>query len=191
MPPANELKFRVVFLYSEEDFESDPAKFWHKFGKKEYDRMESFVNKKKELEADVAQIVSPGDAPELKLQKIYARVGQIRNLSYETRKTEEEEKRDKLKHPENAAEVMKLGYGPGDAITGTFLGLARAAGLESYGLMLSRRSEYFFDEKRMNKQELDSNAVLVKVNGKDLYFDPGAKFVPMACCHGRNPVCAE
>ncbi len=178
MPPPNELKFRVIFIYSDEDFESDPAKFWRKFDKKEYDRMESFVNKKKELEADVAQIVSPADTPELKLQKIYTRMEQLRNLSFETQKTEEEEKRDKLKFPENAAEVMKLGYGTGYQITWTFLGLARAAGLEAYGLMISRRNEYFFDEKRMNKQELDSNAVLVKVNGKDLYFDPGAKFVP-------------
>lgn len=30
----------------------------------------------------------------------------------------------------------------------------------------------------MNKRELDSNAVLVKVNGKELYFDPGSMFVP-------------
>jgi hypothetical protein len=178
MPPANELKFSVLFLYSQEDFENDPVKFWRKFGKKEYDHMEGFISKKKELEGDVAQIVSPTDPPEAKLQKIYARVEQIRNLSFETPKTEEEEKRDKLKFPDNAAELLKLGYGTGYQITWTFLGLARAAGLEAYGLVISRRNEYFFDEKRMNKQELDSNAVLVKVNGKDLYLDPGAKFVP-------------
>ncbi len=114
----------------------------------------------------------------MKLQKIYTRVEQLRNLSYETRKSEQEEKRDKLKRVENAAEVMKNGYGSGYDITWTFLGLARAAGLESYGLMLSRRSEYFFNEGRMDKRELDSNAVMVKVNGKELYFDPGSLFVP-------------
>jgi hypothetical protein len=180
MPPPNELKFRVVFIYSEETFENDPVKYWRKFGKKEYDRMEGFINKRKELEAELAQIVSPNDTPEMKLQKIYARVDQLRNLSFETRKSEEEEKRDKLKIPENAADVMKLGYGTGYGITWTFLGLARAAGLDAHGLMISRRSEYFFDEKRMDSKELDSNAVLVKLNGKDLYFDPGAKFVPYA-----------
>ncbi len=178
MPPENELKYRVVFIYSEDGFEMDPAKFWRKFGKKENDRMESYLGKKKELEAAVSQIVSPADPPEAKLQKIYARVEQLRNLSFETRKSEQEEKRDKLKKVENAADVLKNGYGSGYDITWTFLGLARAAGLESYGVMLSRRNEYFFTQTRMNKRELDSNAVLVKVNGKELYFDPGSMFVP-------------
>lgn len=178
MPPENEVRFRVIFIYSEEGFEMDPAKFWRKFGKKENDRMESFLGKKKDLEAAVSQIVSPSDAPDVKVRKIYTRVEQLRNLSYESAKSEQEEKREKLKKIENAAEVMKSGYGSGAEITWAFMGLARAAGLETYGLMLSRRSEYFFDEKRMDKRELDSNAVMVKVNGKDLYFDPGSLFVP-------------
>jgi hypothetical protein len=178
MPPENELKYRVVFIYSEEDFEMDVAKYWKKFGKKENDRMESFIGKKKELEAAVAQIASPSDAPEVKLQKMYARVEQLRNLSYEAPKGELEEKRDQLKKSDNAVDVLKNGYGYGNDITWTFLGLARAAGFESYGLILSRRSEYFFNEKRLNKQELDSNAVMVKVDGKELYFDPGSLYVP-------------
>ncbi len=35
MPPESELKFRVVFIYSEDGFEEDQARFWRKFGKKE------------------------------------------------------------------------------------------------------------------------------------------------------------
>jgi hypothetical protein len=178
MPPENELKFRVIFIYSEEDFEMDPARYWRKFDKKQNDRMESFVSKKKDLESAVSQIVSPNDAPEVKLQKLYARVQQLRNVSYETAKSEQEEQRNKIKLPENAAEVLKDGYGTGYDITWTFLGLARAAGFETYGLMLSRRSECFFNEKRMDQRELDSNAVMVKVNGKDMVFDPGSLFVP-------------
>jgi hypothetical protein len=178
MPPENELKFRVVFIYSEDTFEQDQARFWKKFGKKEYDHMESFVSKKKEMEAAVAQIVSPGDAPEVKLQKIYARLEQVRNMGYEAPKSEEEQKRDKMKKIDNAADVLKNNYASGADITWTFLGLARAAGFESYGLLLSRRSEYFFNEKRMNQRELDTNAVLVKLNGAELFFDPGSRFVP-------------
>jgi hypothetical protein len=62
MPPENELRFRVLFIYSDEDFEMDQAKFWRKFGKRENDRMGSFIGKKKELEAAVSQIVSPSDS---------------------------------------------------------------------------------------------------------------------------------
>ncbi|HUN63370.1 MAG TPA: DUF3857 domain-containing protein [Candidatus Sulfotelmatobacter sp.] len=178
MPPENEVKFRVIFIYSEDSVESDPARFWHKYGKQQYEQMESFIGKKKELEAAVSQMVGAGDSPEAKLQKIYARTIQIRNLSFERPRSEQEQKRDKLKKSENAADVLKNGYGTGYDITWTFLGLTRAAGLESYGLMLSRRNQYFFNDRRMNRQELDSNAVLVKVDGKSLYFDPGAMFVP-------------
>jgi hypothetical protein len=130
------------------------------------------------MEAAVSQIVSPSDSPEVKLQKIYTRLEQVRNLGYEPPKTEQEEKREKLKKIDNAADVLKNGYGFGTDITWTFLGLARAAGLESYGVLLSQRSEYYFNEKRMNSHELDTNAVMVKLNGKELYFDPGSKFVP-------------
>jgi uncharacterized protein DUF3857 len=178
MPPENELKYRVVFIYSDEDFEMDEAKYWRKFDKKQNDRMESFIGKKKELEAAVSQIVSPSDAQEVKLQKIYTRMEQLRNLSYEAPKSEQEAKRESLKRSENAADVLKNGYGYGSDITWTFLGLARAADLESYGLLISRRSEYFFNEKRLNKQELDSNAAMVKVDGRELYFDPGSLYVP-------------
>lgn len=103
---------------------------------------------------------------------------QLRNLSYESLKTEPEQKRENLKKVANVADVLKDGYGYSSQINWTFLGLTRAAGLESYGLMLSRRSEYFFNEKRMNKEELDTTAVLVKVDGKERYFDPGSLFVP-------------
>lgn len=43
---------------------------------------------------------------------------------------------------------------------------------------MSRRSEYYFKQKRMNEHELDSNGVMVKVNGKELFFDPGSLYVP-------------
>ncbi|HYA63700.1 MAG TPA: DUF3857 domain-containing protein [Candidatus Sulfotelmatobacter sp.] len=178
MPPENELRFRVVFIYSEDTFESDPVKYWRKFGKKQNDRLESFLGKKKDLEAAAAQIVSPNDAPEVKLQKIYARVQQVRNLSYEPRKSEEEAKRDKQKKIENVADILKLGYGDGVDLTWLFLGLARAAGFEGYGAWVAPRSEYLFNEKRMNSGELAANVVLIKVGGKDRYFDPGSAFVP-------------
>ncbi len=85
MPPPNELKARVDFVYTE-DFEPQADKFWKKQGKKEYDKVESFVGKRKAMEQAVGQIVSPSDTPEVKLQKIYARVQQLRNTGYEERR---------------------------------------------------------------------------------------------------------
>ena len=63
------------------------------------------------LQQAVAEIVSPNDSSEVKLQKIYAKVQQLRNTSYEVRKTEQQQKREKEKEAANVEEVWKRGYG--------------------------------------------------------------------------------
>jgi hypothetical protein len=178
MPPEDELKSRVDFIYSEEVFEPNPDKYWKKVGKQLNGQVEGFVGKKKAMEEAVAKIVSPNDPPEVKLQKIYDRVQQLRNTSYEIQKTEQEEKREKEKEPANVEEVLQRGYASGTNLTWLFLGLVRAAGFEAYGAYVSDRSHYFFSAKQMDRSKLNSNVVLVKVNGKDVYFDPGAAFTP-------------
>lgn len=180
MPPENELKARVDFVYSDEDFETDADKYWKKVGKKFDGQVEAFVGKKRAMEDAVAQIVSPSDSPDVKLHKIYDRVQQFRNTSYELRKTEQEDKRDNEKEPVNVEEVWKRGYASGHNLNWLFLGLARAAGFEAYAVLVSERRNYFFNEKSMDKRRLDANVVLVKVNGSDVYFDPGAAFTPFA-----------
>ena len=178
MPPENELKFRVVFTYSEDGFENEAAKFWRKFGKKENDHLESFVGKRKELEAAVSQIVSSLDPSDSKLRKIYARVQQLKNLSYESRKTVQEEKRDKQKKIENAADVLKNGYGYGRDLNWLFVGLARAAGFDASGALVSTRDDYFFNDTRMDARELNSSVAVVKVGNKEIYCSPGTAFAP-------------
>jgi hypothetical protein len=178
MPPANEVKSRVDFIYSEDSVEKDPKAFWKKVDKKRNDQLESFIGKRKAMEDAVGQIVSPSDSPETKLRKIYDRVQQVRNTSYELRKTEQEEKRDKEKVAENVEDIWKRGYGTGVQLTWLYLALVRAAGFEAYGAWVSSRREYFFSPKTMQSEKLNANVVLVKLNGKDLYFDPGAAFTP-------------
>jgi hypothetical protein len=58
------------------------------------------------------------------------------------------------------------------------LALVRAAGFEAYGCWVSDRRQYFFNPKLMQGGKLDANVVLVKLNGKDVYFDPGGAFTP-------------
>jgi transglutaminase-like putative cysteine protease len=178
MPPANELKARVDFIYEDDTAEREPDKYWRHTGKKWSDSLEGFVGKRKAMEAAVAQIVAPSDAPEVKLRKIYDRVQAIRNTSYEVQKTEQEEKRAKEKPPENVEELWKRGYGDGKQLTWLLLALTRAAGFEAYGCWVSDRQEYFFVPQTMESRKLNSNVVLVKLNGRDLYFDPGAAFTP-------------
>lgn len=178
MPPENELKSRVDFIYSRDFLEQDPDKYWKKLGKKRNDQLESFIGKRKAMEEAVATIVSPGDTPEVKLQKIYARVQQIRNTTYEVQKTAEEQKRIKEKTPENVEDIWKKQYSNGRDLTWLFLALARAAGFEGYGMWLADRENYFFYPQTMDGERLDANVVVIKLNGKDVFFDPGSAFTP-------------
>jgi hypothetical protein len=177
MPPENELKSRVDFIYSE-DVEKDPDKFWKKQGKKYNDTVESFINKRKAMEEAVAGIVSPGDSPDVKARKIYARVLQIHNTSMDVEKSEQEQKRDKQKDINNVEDMWKRGYGNGRQVDYLYVALLRAAGLEAYEVYLSPRDQYFFSPKLMNTRPLTSEVVLVKINSKDVFCDPGSHFAP-------------
>ena len=178
MPPPNELKYRVVFTYHDEIPELNVDKYWKQFDKKKNGQVEGFIDKRKAMEEAVAGIISPGDAPEEKLRKIYARVQQIQNLTYLPRKSVEERKHEEIKENNNVEDLWKHQYGTGWDLTWLFLALVRASGMEAYPCLVSGRSEYFFRKERVDGRELDANVVLVKVNGKEAFFDPGAAFTP-------------
>jgi hypothetical protein len=178
MPPATELQARVDFIYSYEYFEPDVIKYWKNVGKKRNHEIDSFLSDRSALQEELSHIVSPSDPPEIKLQKAYARVQQIRNTSYEPAKTDEEKKRAHETGQLKVGDVLKRGYGSEEQLNWFFLGLAREAGLEAYGLDVSNRGEYFFSPQSLDHGLLNQTSVLVKFNGKDLYFEPGAAYAP-------------
>jgi hypothetical protein len=177
MPPENELKARVDFIYSN-DSEKDPVKYWKNIDKALYQAVQEFADKRKAMEQAVATVVQPNDPPAAKLEKLYARVQQIRNLSFEKEKTQQEEKREKRKGIHNVEDVWKRGYGDGGDITWLYMALVRVAGFEAYPVFVSRRNEYFFDPATPDGHRLNDTVVLVKANGKDLYLDPGTLYTP-------------
>ncbi len=178
MPPEDELKARVDFIYSYDPFEMDVNKFWKKVGKKRNDQLESFIGKHGAMEQADSQIVSPTDSPDVKLHKIYARVQQLHNTSFEVHKTEQEQKRDNRKAEESVEDIWKQGSGDQRQLNWLCLALARAAGFEAYGVWVSNRRSYFFNPQSMQSGKLDESLVLVKVDGKDVFLAPGAPFTP-------------
>jgi hypothetical protein len=177
MPPPDEMKYRVEFMYTN-NMEKDPDKFWKEEAKRLYRGVQAFTDKRKSMEQAVAQIVSPSDTPEEKLQKIYARCQKIRNTTFEREKSQQETDRAKLKEIESVEDIWKHGYGNGYGITWLFLALARTAGFDATPVLVSTRNTHFFNPKLMNPDDLNTNVVLIKLDGKDRYFDPGVAFVP-------------
>jgi hypothetical protein len=179
MPPLNEEKYRVEFVYPTlGNGQMEPDKFWKAVGQQLNDGVERFVGKSKTIEQAVAQIVSSTDPPEVKAQKIYANVQQLRNLTYEPEKTDQETKRAKQKDINTVEDVWKYGYSGARQLNWLYLALTRAAGIEAHAVFLSSRNEHFFQSRLMNSNQLDYGVVLLKLNGKDVYCDPGTVFTP-------------
>lgn len=181
MPPEDELKYRVDFIYIADIYnnsEKDPGVFWKKYGKAAFHLIDDFVDKRHAMTEAAAQIVAPGDSPEVKLRKIYERTQQLRNTSFERQKSEQEGERENLKRASNVADVWAHGYGNGDQITWLFLALVRAAGIPADPVFVSTRDVHFFNPNVMNPNDLNTGVVVVTLDGKDLYLDPGSAFVP-------------
>ena len=179
MPPENELKARVDFIYSDDPVqETEQGRYWKRAGKKLNGNLESFAGKHKAMEEAVAQIVAPSDSPEEKARKIYARVQQIRNLSYEVARTEQEKKRNNEKDINNVEDLWKRGYGSGYQITWLYYALAKAAGLDAYGVMVADRGNYFFRPVILDERRVTSNVVMIHFKDKDVFCDPGSAYIP-------------
>src|SRR5205807_8213101 len=116
--------------------------------------------------------------PQQKLRRLYARVQQIRNLSYERKRTRIETKKEDLKPNENVLDVLTREYGSRNEITELFLAMVRAAGFQADLLRASSRKQRVFDSKLLSKKQLESEIVRVRLNDKDIYLHPGTKFCP-------------
>ena len=154
-----------------------PQQFWKDIAKAWNDDIDKYVDKKNALAQCLAQTVSASDSPEAKLRKIYERAQKIRNVSYEN-KTEQEEKREKLKDNNNVEDVLKHEYGTGRAINWLFLGLVRAAGFPANEVYVVPRNDGVFHADLEDTRQLSADVVQVKVGTQDVYLDPGSKYYP-------------
>lgn len=177
MPPENNYKPEVYFFYVSPEVKTADG-YWEERGKKWYEGIEHFIGNHKEAkEAALAAIGNETD-PEKKLRKLYARAQEIRNLSYERERTDEERKKEKLKENEGVAEIFKRGYGDRGDITVAFAAMARAAGFEASVMPVSSRKDAFFIREVLSSRQMNSQIVDVKLNGNDIYLDPGTRFCP-------------
>jgi hypothetical protein len=178
MPPAADLMSRVDFIYSNEGHpETDQAAFWKKFGVNTFKITHNFIDERSAMERALSQIVAPGDPPEAKLRKIYARVQRVRNLSYLPRQTQQERERQEPA-PRNVAEIWQRDAGYEAGINWLFLALARVAGLTADPVLVATRNEYRFEPRFLNPARLNGTAVLVTVDGSTRYFNPGVPYTP-------------
>lgn len=180
MPPRHELEARVEFFHRDEDAPQQETTdhYWTRTGKKWNDTLEKFINKKSALESDLSRTVAAGDSPDVKLQKLYARVQKIRNLNYEQYRSKQEMKEEGLKEESNVEDVLKNGYATGRQINFLFIGLARAAGFQATTVYVAPRDRNAFHPASQDPSEIDDDITWVKAGDKEYFLDPADLYCP-------------
>jgi len=176
MPPEGTLRARVNSFYQLGPQVS--GSYWMDVAKEQVSDFKPFLTEPKKLKQALAGVVSAGDTPEAQLRKIYARVQQIRYLSYEPSKTEQEVKRENLKENRNVADILKRNYAYANEINLVLVALARAAGFESAPVLLRLRDRGLFEPDLPTPNQLDGMVVWVLAGGKNYFLDPATRFCP-------------
>lgn len=177
MPPENSYKMRVRFFYTN-PFMSSPSAYWYQWGRWFSEGVELYIGNHKEIKAAADQAIGGETDPDKKLRKLYERAQQVRNLTYERHRTQQEHKQEDLKASKNVVDVLKHGYGNRNEITRFFVALARSAGFTASVVFVSSREERLFEREVLAFNQLDSEVARVWVNGKAVFLDPGTRFCP-------------
>ncbi len=183
MPPLNAIRWRLEFYYTRFKFAET---FWDYAGMIRASEVHEFTSPGKELRKAVGGIVAAGDTDQQKAVKIYAAVMKLENTSFTREKSEAERKNDKLKDIKDAEDIWQQQSGSANEIALLYVGLARAAGLKVWPMQVVDRSRAVFDRSYLSLRQLDDYIVIVKIDGKDVFLDPGQKMCPFGSLHWKH-----
>ncbi len=173
-PPPAVLQWRVNFYYGTDKM-AKPQEFWKAEGKFWTKEVDSFAAHTAAVTAAVNQVVTPSDTPEQKVRKIYAFVNKINNLNYvsEEGRLEELIRTRNSKEKRTVDDVLGKHEGYSNEIARLFLAMARTANLPAYLMRVADREEIFFQPNVPDRGQLGSEIVIVMLDGKEVFLDPG------------------
>ena len=175
-PPENGLWYRVRFYYTPY---VSAAIYWDNEIKRWSKELDQFAAQTSAIHDAANQITAGADTPEAKARKLYDAVQALDNTDFTRAKTEAERKQLHLKAELKKADgVWSEKSGSGNDIAALYLALARAAGLQADGLKVADRSREIFDPAYLSLSQLEDLLVVLHIDGKDIYLDPGQKLCP-------------
>ncbi len=175
MPPIENYTYRVLFYFNPR---MSVDEFWKEAGKSWFHTADLFLNPNSELTAATQQMVAGATSDDDKLRKIYAAVEQIENTDYTREHERREDKANGLAKLNHANDVLKNKRGNSTGITELFVGMARAAGLKAYPMLVPNRARGFFIPGWLALGQFSDVIAIVDVGGKEAFFDPGTRFCP-------------
>lgn len=176
MPPIKSFTYRILFSYS--PYRSD-AEFWKGEGKRWSKKANSFIGPDNALNTATQTVIAGANTPEEKLHKIYEAVMGLENTDYTRDRARTEDKAAGLGEIDTANDVLKHGRGDSQELSYLFIGMARAAGMKAYAMLVPNRETQIFTPLWMNvRQQLTNTIAIVTIDGKDNFFGPGERYTP-------------
>jgi hypothetical protein len=173
MPPIASYSYRVYFNFSAS---RTYAEYWKEEGKDWSKRRDSFTNPNGDLSKATAVLLAGAATPDEKLRRIYAAVMKLENTNFTRAREQREDKAAGAGKTNNASDVLKHERGSATQLTELFVGMARAAGLKAYLMLVPDRSLEVFTEGWLSFEQFDATIAIVNVDGKELMFDPGSRY---------------
>jgi hypothetical protein len=172
MPPTKSFSYRVLYNFTA--YQSG-AEYWKGKGKHWSKRVNNFTDPNQNLINATQAVIAGATTQDEKLRKIYAAVMALENTHF-TRSREEREDKAGGHKVNTAADVLDNKRGDESQLTQLFVGMARAAGMKAYLMLVPDRSEELFTPSWLTFQQFDDLIAIVNVNGKEVYFDPGQRY---------------
>jgi len=180
-PPLGSLLYRVRFYYTPY---MDAVSYWESELKRWSKQLDQYAAQTPTIHDAATQITAGADTPDAKARKLYDAVQALNNTDFSRAMNEAERKKLHLKRElKKAQDVWNEKSGSGNDIAALYLALARAAGLQADGFKVADRSQRIFDPNYLSLYQLDSLLVVLHIDGKEIYLDPGERLCPFGQLH--------
>ena len=175
MPPIASFTYRVMFSFTPY---ATPAEYWKARGKAWSKQANNFIGPDSALTAATQPVIAGASTQDEKLHKIYAAVMNLDNTDYTRSHDQKEDKAAGLKKVSSAVDVLKHGRGNSAQLVYLFVGMARAAGMKAYAMLVPNRSQRLFVPAWTSMSQFANTIAIVNVDGKEVFFGPGERYVP-------------
>jgi hypothetical protein len=179
-PPEWSLRYRVNFYYTPYSTARD---YWESEIKRWTKSLDQYAEQTAAIRNAAAELTAGAATNEAKARKLYDAVQALENTDFSRQKSEEERRQLHMKEVRKADDVLREKSGTGNDLAALYLALARAAGFQADGVKIASRNERLFDPNYLSLHQLDTLLVVLHVDGKDVFVDPGEKLCPFGQLH--------
>ncbi|MDR3738696.1 MAG: DUF3857 domain-containing protein [Terracidiphilus sp.] len=172
-PPEDSLLYRVRFYFTQYPNE---AEYWLNEQKRWSKQVDALADSNPDVASISAQLTAATSDPEAKAHKLYDAVQQLENTTLKRYpKRSDDSALGAMGMP---SDVWNRKSGTANEIALLYLALARAAGLDARALQVADRGVSLFNHNNLSLSQLQRLLVVIQLNGRELYLDPGEKLCP-------------